>query len=68
MISNEITIKQQNYIDVITDKLGIEFTGKTKAEAREFISKNIDEYRQVVYIECAQAELDFFEGGEAPIC
>lgn len=42
LTDNSITEKQQNVINMIKSNCGIVFEGSTKAEAREFISKNIN--------------------------
>ena len=57
------TKKQLDYIKDISDELGYEFTGTTKAEASEWLSKYVLEYkhycfeRQVEY----EAHLDVID-------
>ena len=47
----KVTDKQLKFIRDIEDLLGREFTGSSKKEASEFISKNYDEYRQALELE-----------------
>lgn len=48
------TPKQLAFIKEISDEIGDEFTGTTKEEARQWITKNIQEYKN----ECYLRELD----------
>ena len=50
------TQKQLDYIKSITDDLGIEFTGKTKEEARQWLSINVPKYKE--YLRDRQLEHD----------
>lgn len=50
------TQKQLDYIQTITDELGIEFKGKTKEEARQWLSINVPKYKE--YLKDRQLEHD----------
>lgn len=50
------TQKQLDYIQSITDELGIEFRGKTKEEARQWLSINVPKYKE--YLKDRQLEYD----------
>lgn len=41
----EATINQLSFIETIEEVLNIKFDGKTKLEASEFISKNIESFK-----------------------
>lgn len=43
-MKNTITTKQMDFINVICKTLDIEFKGKTKKDASNFISQNIKEF------------------------
>lgn len=40
------TQNQLDYIKSITNELGIEFNGKTKEDARQWLSKNVPKYKE----------------------
>ncbi len=44
--SQQPTQKQLDYIQAITDALGIEFNGNTKEDARQWLSKNVPKYKE----------------------
>lgn len=50
------TQKQLDYIQTITNELGIEFKGKTKEEARQWLSINVPKYKE--YLRDRQLEYD----------
>ena len=49
------TQKQLSYIKDISDELGYEFTGATKQEAHEWLSKYVPEYKRY----CFQRQIDY---------
>lgn len=53
---NDITDKQQAYIESIEDVVGVPFNGSTKEEASAYISEHVDEFRKRSALE---GELDF---------
>ena len=62
------TEKQLAYIKSISDELGYKFTGKTKEDAREWLSKYVPEYKNYCYerqldyefyLECIDARRDW---------
>lgn len=67
-LNEPITEKQQNLIDAMEDILDIQFEGKTKMEATDFIKNNMYEFRkkieQINYLKMSlnDDELDWFTG------
>lgn len=52
------TEKQMTYIKAISAEIGVEFTGSTKDEAREWLTKYVPEYKHYMWFRQLDHELD----------